>query len=129
MSCGPVDGVEEALDRIDIPICVASSGTHAKIRFSLGVTGLTARFDGRIFSVEDVERGKPAPDLFLLRGRTDGSGSFGVRRRRRQRVGGDGGIAAGMCVFAYAGGVTPASQLALDGAHVFDEMAELPDLL
>ena len=86
----PVAGVEGALDRIDVPICVASSGTHAKINFSLGVTGLAGRFDGRIFSVEDVEYGKPAPDLFLYAGETDGSGPYGVRRRRRQRVGGQG---------------------------------------
>src|SRR5262249_33859249 len=45
--------------------CVASSGTHEKIRFTLGLTGLYERFAGRIFSVSEVARGKPAPDLFL----------------------------------------------------------------
>ena len=43
----PVDGVVEALDRIRIPVCVASSGTHDKIRFTLGLAGLYGRFDGR----------------------------------------------------------------------------------
>ena len=32
---------------------------------SLGVTGLLARFEGRIFSASQVPRGKPFPDLFL----------------------------------------------------------------
>ena len=61
----PVDGIEAACDRIDVPTCVASSGTHEKMRLTLGLTGLYDRFDGRIFSVTEVEHGKPAPDLFL----------------------------------------------------------------
>ena len=61
----PVPGILEALDAITLATCVASSGTHEKIRFTLGLTGLYDRFAGRIFSVDDVRRGKPAPDLFL----------------------------------------------------------------
>ena len=61
----PVPGVVEALDGIDVPTCVASSGTHAKLRYTLGRTGLYERFDGRIFSGTEVANGKPAPDLFL----------------------------------------------------------------
>jgi HAD superfamily hydrolase (TIGR01509 family) len=61
----PVDGIEEALDAIDFPTCVASSADHAKLRLTLGLTGLYERFEGRIFSAFDVARGKPAPDLFL----------------------------------------------------------------
>ena len=61
----PVPGVLQALDGIDVPSCVASSSSHARLRYTLGLTGLYERFAGRIFSVEDVSRGKPAPDLFL----------------------------------------------------------------
>src|SRR5438067_1391004 len=61
----PVDGIVDALDAITTEKCVASSGTHERIRFTLGLTGLYPRFAGRIFSVEDVVHGKPAPDLFL----------------------------------------------------------------
>ena len=39
------------------------------------------------------------------------------------------GLAAGMAVFAYAGGVTPASRLARPGVTLFDSMADLPGLL
>ena len=52
-----VDGIGEALDRITATTCVASSGTHDKMRFTLGLTGLLARFEGRLFSVTEVERG------------------------------------------------------------------------
>ena len=61
----PVDGIVEALDRIRTPTCVASSGSHEKMRYTLGKTGLYERFTGRIFSASEVSRGKPAPDLFL----------------------------------------------------------------
>jgi beta-phosphoglucomutase-like phosphatase (HAD superfamily) len=39
------------------------------------------------------------------------------------------GLAAGMAVFAFAGGVTPASQLSRDTVVVFDDMRLLPELL
>ena len=61
----PVPGVIEALDRITLPCCVASSGPHHKMAVTLRTTGLWDRFEGRIFSATEVEHGKPAPDLFL----------------------------------------------------------------
>jgi beta-phosphoglucomutase-like phosphatase (HAD superfamily) len=36
----PVDGIIDALDQIALPNCVASSGSHDKMRFTLGLTGL-----------------------------------------------------------------------------------------
>lgn len=48
------------------PFCVASSGAHDKIRLSLRTANLLDLFEGQIFSAEDVARGKPAPDVFLL---------------------------------------------------------------
>lgn len=61
----PVPGIVEALERIEVPACVASSGSHEKMRLTLGLTGLWDRFAERIFSADEVQRGKPAPDLFL----------------------------------------------------------------
>lgn len=61
----PVPGIVEALQEIELPACVASSGSHEKMRLTLGLTGLWDRFAGRIFSADEVRRGKPAPDLFL----------------------------------------------------------------
>jgi HAD superfamily hydrolase (TIGR01509 family) len=45
---------------------VASSSPLERIRLSLEVTGLMRFFEPRLFSANDVRRGKPAPDLFLL---------------------------------------------------------------
>jgi beta-phosphoglucomutase-like phosphatase (HAD superfamily) len=57
----PVAGVAEAIARIPVERCVASSGAPEKIRFTLGHTGLLHLFEGRIFSAHEVEHGKPAP--------------------------------------------------------------------
>ena len=63
----PCPGVPALLDFLDgagIPYCVASNGSPARVEASLRATGLLGRFDGRIFSAEQVTRPKPAPDLF-----------------------------------------------------------------
>jgi len=123
-----VSGVAAAIDAIRVPICVASSGSHAKIRTTLGLTGLLQRFEGRIFSAEDVDDGKPAPDLFL-----HAAASMGVEPSEcivveDSRFGVEAARAAGMRVLGYAGGLTPADWLA-DANAVFTDMAELPALL
>jgi HAD superfamily hydrolase (TIGR01509 family) len=125
----PVVGVPELLEQLTLVDCVASSSSHTALRFKLGLTGLLDRFDGRIFSSEDVEHGKPAPDVFLF-----AASNMGVDPSRCAVVedsvsGVAAGTAAGMQVFAYAGGVTPAERLAVDGVVVFDEMRELLALL
>jgi HAD superfamily hydrolase (TIGR01509 family) len=125
----PVDGVVEALDAIDVPTCVASSGTHEKLRFTLGHTGLYPRFAGRIFSAHDVGRGKPAPDLFLHAARSLGADPAACAVVEDSRHGVQAGRAAGMRVFAYGGGLAPRDQLAGPSTVVFDDMRELPRLL
>jgi HAD superfamily hydrolase (TIGR01509 family) len=125
----PVDGVVEALGQIAIPTCVASSGTHEKMRWTLGLTGLYDRFAGRIFSVTEVAEGKPAPDLFL-----HAASAMGVEPARCAVVedsgwGVEAARAAGMRAFGYAGGLTPAERLAGPATVVFEDMRELPRLL
>ena len=61
----PVPGMAGLIDRLAVPSCVASSSHTARLRRSLAVAGLLTRFDGAVFSADEVERGKPHPDLFL----------------------------------------------------------------
>ena len=61
----PEPSVRRVIRALGNKVCVASSGTHQKIRTSLTSAGLLSLFDGSIFSSEDVARGKPFPDLFL----------------------------------------------------------------
>ena len=60
-----VSGIEKVLQKIDIPYCVASSGSHEKMQLTLGKTGLYDYFNGNIFSTSEVPRGKPHPDIYL----------------------------------------------------------------
>ena len=122
----PVPGVVAALDAITLPNCVASSASHEKMRFTLGHTGLRARFEGRIFSATEVEHGKPAPDLFLHAAASIGWEPGECAVVEDSPAGVEAGLRAGMTVFGYAGR-TPAARL--EGARVFTDMAELPGLL
>jgi HAD superfamily hydrolase (TIGR01509 family) len=124
-----VDGVIEALDRISTPTCVASSSTHERLRFTLGLTGLFDRFDGRIFSASDVANGKPAPDLFLHAAATMGFAPARCAVVEDSFYGVEAARAAGMAAFGYAGGVTAAERLAGPATTVFHDMRELPELL
>lgn len=125
----PVDGVVEALDRISTPNCVASSSSHERIRFSLELTELYERFEGRIFSASEVDNGKPAPDLFIHAARR-----LGVEPDRCAVVedsvyGVEAARAAGMHAFGYATGLTPADRLEGPRTVVFEDMRDLPGLL
>jgi HAD superfamily hydrolase (TIGR01509 family) len=125
----PVDGVVEALDAIATPTCVASSSTHERLRFTLGLTGLLERFDGRIFSAADVANGKPAPDLFLHAAATLDADPSRCAVVEDSRYGVEAARAAGMRAFGFAGGLTSAERLAGPGTVVFGDMRELPGLL
>lgn len=125
----PVAGIPEALDQIEIPACVASSGSHEKIRFTLGLTGLYDRFAGRIFSAADVVHGKPAPDLFLYAARQLGAEPAACAVVEDSQYGIKAARAAGMRALGYGGGLTPAHVLADAGGEVFYRMGELPALL
>ena len=125
----PVDGIVEALDRIAIPSCVASSTNHATLRHVLTLVGLYERFAGRIFSVSDVARGKPAPDVFLHAAATLRVSPPDCVVVEDSRAGVEAGRAAGMRVLAYAGGFTPAERLEGPSTTVFDDMRALPGLL
>ena len=125
----PVEGVLEALDRITHPSCIASSGAHDYLRYTLGVTHLYDRFAGRIFSADDVARGKPAPDLFLHAAESMGAEPAGCVVIEDSRPGVEAARAAGMRGLAFAGGLTPGELLDGPNTIVFEDMRALPALL
>ncbi|RAP57060.1 HAD family phosphatase [Oleiagrimonas sp. MCCC 1A03011] len=122
----PVPGIVEALDHITLPCCVASNGEQAKMRISLGATGLWPRFRGRTFSAEEVPRPKPAPDVYLLAAERNGTDPADCLVVEDTPTGIAAAAAAGMTVFGYAANM-PAQRLRAAGAHaVFEDMRELP---
>lgn len=122
----PVPGVAEMLKSLPIPCCVASSGEHEKIRFTLGATGLLKHFDRAIFSVTDVGKPKPAPDLFLFAARSFGANPSRCAVVEDTPTGVRAAVAAGMHVFGFAAH-TPEHSLRKAGAHeVFWDMSSFP---
>ena len=65
----PIDGIGPVLEDLKIPHCVASSSTLDRVSLSLSLTGLARHFGDRLFTAQMVDRGKPAPDLFLYAAR------------------------------------------------------------
>ncbi|MFD5570818.1 HAD family hydrolase [Streptomyces cadmiisoli] len=126
-----VAGAEEVLAKLaaeGVPYCVASSGSHARIRVGHRTTGLDRWFDERrIFSSEDVGRGKPAPDLFLHAAERMGVAAERCVVVEDSPLGVRAAVAAGMDVYGFTA-MTPAERL--EGATgLFAGMGELLDLL
>jgi HAD superfamily hydrolase (TIGR01509 family) len=124
-----VPDIDTVLDEINVPYCVASSGSHEKMQTTLGVTGLLPRFQNKIFSVTDVARGKPFPDVFLYAANKLGFAPSNCAVVEDSPAGVAAGVAAGMTVYGYCA-LMPQHRLQEAGAHyTFDNMRELPRLL
>ncbi len=127
-----VDGVADvvaALAAAGVATCVASSSTHDSIARKLAHTGLADAFEGRVFSVEDVGRAKPAPDVFLHAAATMRTPPSRCAVVEDSVAGVEAACAAQMGVFAFGSGVTAPDRLALPGVQVFAAMRELTSLL
>ncbi|KOU02585.1 hydrolase [Streptomyces sp. NRRL F-4711] len=127
----PVPGVVGVLEKLagdEMAYCVASSGSHERIRVGHRRTGLDRWFDdGRIFSSQDVGRGKPAPDLFLYAAARMGVAPERCAVVEDSPLGVQAAVAAGMDVYGFTA-MTPAERLA-GATRLFADMGELADLL
>ncbi|MFI2203870.1 HAD family hydrolase [Streptomyces sp. NPDC020192] len=131
----PVAGVTDVLEELagdGVPYCVASSGSHARIRVGHRTTGLDRWFEEeRIFSSEDVGRGKPWPDLFLHAAERMGVAPERCAVVEDSPLGVLAAQAAGMDVYGFTA-MTPPSRLLRAGAEagqLFSDMGQLTDLL
>lgn len=117
-----MDGVREVLDALTargVKLAIGSSGVRANLELTVDECGLAGRF-AAIASLEDITRGKPDPEVFLV-----AAAKAGVEPSRSvvfedAPVGIQAAKAAGM----YAVGLTttrPAADLAEAGA---DEVVE-----
>jgi len=129
----PVAGVKDAVLAVQaagLATCVASSGSPAKIEFTLGLTGLWDLFDGRIFSASQVPRGKPFPDLFLHAAIAMNEQPFDCVVVEDSVPGIQAARSAGMRALAYAGAAYADREgLAKAGGVLFDDMKTLPALV
>jgi HAD superfamily hydrolase (TIGR01509 family) len=124
-----VPGIEAVLAAVGVPYCVASSGTHAKMHTTLGITGLLPQFRGKMYSVTEVAKSKPHPDVFLHAANQQGAAPASCAVVEDTPTGVRAGVAAGMTVFGYCA-LTPRHRLIEAGAHhTFERMRDLPGLI
>ena len=99
----PTAGVLDVLHRLAAPACVATSSSPQRAVRSLAIAGLDRFFD-QVFTASLVERGKPAPDLFLHAAAALGAEPGRCLVIEDSRPGLVAARAAGMRVAYFAGG-------------------------
>jgi HAD superfamily hydrolase (TIGR01509 family) len=129
-----VPGTTEVLARLDGPRCVASSSDPERIRKTLRWAGLDGYFGDDIFSGLEVAHGKPAPDLFLHAAARMGFAPADCTVVEDSVAGVAAGVAAGMRVIGFTGGLHTdpghAARLAAAGAgEIIADMRALPEAL
>ncbi|MEH0472057.1 HAD family hydrolase [Streptomyces sp. B21-097] len=127
----PVPGAVDVLAKLSadgVPYCVASSGSHERIRVGHRKTGLDRFFgEERVFSSQDVGKGKPAPDLFLHAAERMGASPERCVVVEDSPLGVRAAVAAGMDVYGFTA-MTPAARLA-GATQLFSDLGQLADLL
>tara|TARA_B100001123_G_scaffold24093_1_gene26148 strand:- start:2619 stop:3272 length:654 start_codon:yes stop_codon:yes gene_type:complete len=125
----PVKGVRKILQRIEIPMCVASNGEQKHVRHSLKLTKLYDFFSGKIFTASEVEKPKPAPDLFLYAARKMNVNPEECVVIEDSITGVTAATHANIKVYAIANNLFSFKELEEAGAISFREMSELIELL
>jgi len=129
----PIPGAPELVKRVQdagLAACVASSGSLAKMTITLGQVGLLQSLEGRLFSAQELGRGKPAPDIFLHAAAAMGFPPAAAVVIEDSLAGIAGARAAGMRVFGFTheGANDPAAMQAL-GAEPVARLAQVPVLI
>ena len=124
----PVAGVAAVIELLQekaIAFCVASNGHLGKVERSLNITGLMRYFEGNYFSAEQVEVGKPSPELFLFAAECMGVPAKFCTVVEDSMAGVTAAKRAGMRVLCY----DPNKDAVIGEVQKFQSMNELPDLL
>jgi HAD superfamily hydrolase (TIGR01509 family) len=125
----PVSGVRSLIEKIKVPIGVASSGPQKKIRLTLTATGLIDKFEGNIFSCYDIESWKPEPGIYLYAARQMGFQPAECAVVEDSLAGVQAAVAGGFRVYARVPDKKKRDEFVQLGATVFSHMKELGELL
>jgi HAD superfamily hydrolase (TIGR01509 family) len=129
----PLGNAIQLLEQIDLPVCIASGSEPESLSWKLDHTGLRKYFGQNAFSTRQVQRGKPAPDLFLFAATQMGWTPASTLVIEDSVHGVRAGIAAGMTVVGFTGGshCPPDHDAALEaaGAHyIVNDLLSVLDL-
>jgi HAD superfamily hydrolase (TIGR01509 family) len=136
ISLEAVSGISDALARLHLARCVASSSSIEWITSGLRKTGLFDYLEPHFFSASMVENGKPAPDVFLHAAERMGVSPENALVIEDSVPGVQAGVAAGMTVIGFTGGshITDKAGhgehlLATGASLVTEDIRGLPDLI
>ncbi len=110
-----VEPLLESLEAAGVPVSLGSSTSRKNIEVCLATTGLDRFFGANFTGAEDVQRGKPHPDVFLEAARKIGRQPTGCLVVEDAHVGIEAALAAGMKALAVAT-THPAESFAESGA-------------
>jgi HAD superfamily hydrolase (TIGR01509 family) len=96
--------VAEVIADLAVPVCVATSSSPRRVESSLRLVGLWDRLGPVTFTASQVERGKPAPDLFLFAAQKMGAAPADCLVIEDSLTGIRAALAAGMEVWRFIGG-------------------------
>lgn len=130
----PIAGVAEALASIDLPKSIGTNGPRARALLALEVTGLKPHFGERLTTFEDVARGKPFPDVYLLAAERAGCNPSQCVVVEDSLTGVTAAVAAGCLTLGFTGAHLHRSEHALQladlgAARVFHDMRDLPEII
>ncbi len=125
----PVKGVKELLEKIKIPVCVASNGEPTHVRHSLKLTRLYDFFNENIFTASEVSAPKPSPELFLYAAKKMGFKPRECAVIEDSVTGVTAAVNAKIEVYGIINNLFSEEQLRNAGAIPFKSMDELPALL
>lgn len=126
-----IAGIVPVLDQLEaagIPYAMGSNGRMEKMQITLGRTGVLERFEGRMYSAQDLGAPKPAPDVYLKAAADAGIAATDCVVIEDSASGAKAAVAANMRCFGYTA-ETPIDRLAPHCDAMFDDMGDLPELL
>lgn len=131
-----IDGIYGVLDQITLPMAIASGSDYDRLEYTLQLTELYERFQGKIYSSSLVAHGKPHPDIFLYTATQLCTSPEDCLVIEDSVNGVLAGKAAGMTVFGFTGGNHIADKkshrnelIDLGADLVFDDMKQLIGLI
>lgn len=127
----PTEGVVDLIASLRLPICVATSSSPKRAARSLALAGLDHFFGASLFTASQVERGKPAPDLFLFAAQQLGVTPAHCLVIEDSLPGVHAGLSAGMHVLRFTGGSHLKGRMVepIEQVLVFDDWGELHSLV
>lgn len=129
-----IAGVAAALSAIDLPKSIGTNGPRARALLALDVTGLKPHFEERLTTFEDVKRGKPFPDVYVLAAQRAGFEPAQCIVVEDSLTGVTAAVAAGCMTLGFTGAHLHRSEHALQltelgAARVFHDMVDLPKII